>query len=230
MPSSPPAPKTEKGKRIASHNALKTGLTGRTILLPTDDLAEYESHLHTVHSRYAPKTDEEKQLTGSIAHIEWRLQRIPTLETALLALGRKQFADHHDDETGPTRRALIEAEVLLAYGKQLSNLALQESRLLRQHEKQTARLDSLLKTRKAAEQANLNELASLYEHCRKEGMSFDPNHLGALGFEFSFDDLKRTVVDRVCRATNPKWPNIAIADFVAHFDLAPVSAEMASEA
>ncbi len=33
-------PKTEEGKKISSHNALKTGLTGRTVLLPTDDVAD----------------------------------------------------------------------------------------------------------------------------------------------------------------------------------------------
>jgi hypothetical protein len=32
-------PKTAAGKFTSSHNAVKTGLTGRTILLPTDDVA-----------------------------------------------------------------------------------------------------------------------------------------------------------------------------------------------
>jgi hypothetical protein len=132
---------------------------------------------------------------------------------------RKQFAEDHADETPQNRRLLIEAEVHLAYGKQLSNLALQEARLLRQHEKQVAQLQALLNARHTAEQAKLTEIAALYEHCRQEGKAFDRNHLSALGFEFSHLELKQKVAERLCRTTNPKWPNIAAAEFVAHFEL-----------
>ena len=121
-------PKTQAGKRIASHNALKTGLTGQTILLPTDDVANYEAHLARIQDRYEPATDEEQLHAQTIANIEWRLLRIPTLETGILALGRKQFAETHTDETPANRAVLIEAEVHLAYQNQLANLALQESR------------------------------------------------------------------------------------------------------
>jgi hypothetical protein len=36
-------PSSPEGKAKSSHNALKTGLTGRTILLPTDDVAAYQN-------------------------------------------------------------------------------------------------------------------------------------------------------------------------------------------
>src|SRR5690349_1836883 len=39
------APKTEHGKATASLNAVKTALTGRTVLLPSDDAFEYERHI-----------------------------------------------------------------------------------------------------------------------------------------------------------------------------------------
>jgi len=38
-------PKTPEGKAISCMNALKTGLTGRTVLLPTDDAAAFEQHI-----------------------------------------------------------------------------------------------------------------------------------------------------------------------------------------
>jgi len=44
-------PTSETGKSISSKNALKTGLTGRTVLLPTEDAALYESHLASFRER-----------------------------------------------------------------------------------------------------------------------------------------------------------------------------------
>jgi hypothetical protein len=38
-------PRTDQGKPVASQNDLKTALTGRTVLHPTDERARYEQHL-----------------------------------------------------------------------------------------------------------------------------------------------------------------------------------------
>ena len=38
-------PTTLEGKAISSLNAVKTALTGRTVLLPSDDDAEYQRHI-----------------------------------------------------------------------------------------------------------------------------------------------------------------------------------------
>lgn len=201
-------PKTAEGKRIASHNALKTGLTGRTVLLPTDDLAAYQSHLARVESRYQPATDEETLLAQSIAHIEWRLLRIPTLETGLLALGRKQFAEAHSDESAEIRAVMIEAEVLLAYGKQLTNLALQESRLYRQHERETAKLKSLQSARREQSNVELEDAARLYIHCAAKSQPFPLKDLQKFGFEFTLADIQRAVARRRSRSEQPGWPTI----------------------
>ncbi len=77
-------PKSEQGKLVSSHNALKTGLTGRTIVLPTDDVAAYQSFVALINRKFAPANDIEQHLTQTIADTEWRLLRIPTLESGLL--------------------------------------------------------------------------------------------------------------------------------------------------
>jgi hypothetical protein len=48
-------PKTEAGKAKSSLNAVKTGLTGRTVLLPSDDAAAYEAHVARFFAEYARK-------------------------------------------------------------------------------------------------------------------------------------------------------------------------------
>ncbi len=52
-------PTSETGKAKSSMNAVKTGLTGRTILLPSDDAALYETHIAEFFKRYEPAEDGE---------------------------------------------------------------------------------------------------------------------------------------------------------------------------
>ena len=97
-------PSSPEGKLKISHNALKTGLTGRTILLPSDDVAAYEKFTAVTYNKWQPATDEEKLLVQSIVDTEWRLLRIPTLESALYGLGRNELAaevSHEQDQSAP---------------------------------------------------------------------------------------------------------------------------------
>jgi hypothetical protein len=62
-----PRPTSESGKATSSLNALKTGLTGRTVLLPAGDAALYEAHLARFQQRYQPVGDQELALVQSLA-------------------------------------------------------------------------------------------------------------------------------------------------------------------
>jgi hypothetical protein len=106
-----------------------------TVLLPSEDAALLEVHIHRFRERYSPVGDEEVALVQSLADTEWRLQRIPSLEMGIYALGRLEFADVFPDQDEAVRIHLIEAKIFLAYKKDLSNLNLQEARLRRQREK-----------------------------------------------------------------------------------------------
>ncbi len=212
-------PRTEEGKRIASHNALKTGLTGRTVLLPTDDADQYAAHRARVDARYGPRTDEERLLAESIAHTEWRLLRIPSLETSLLALGRKRCADLHADESPEVREALIEAEVFTAYEKQLANLALQEYRLTRHHEKQIARLQALIAERRKVQTKRLVEVANLYGEYQKRGEPFPLKEVQHPGYEFSAEELKHFVMRREAQRAAPDWYELAALEYCSRREL-----------
>ena len=135
-------PKTPEGKATSSRNALKTGLTGKAVLLPSDDAALYEQK---------PLGDREIELTQSIADSKWRLARIPGLEFGIYALGRLQFAEEFSNHSQSEATALIEAKTFLTYQRQLNNLSIQESRLRRQCEKDTAELKRLQELRAGAE-------------------------------------------------------------------------------
>jgi len=55
-------PRTEAGKQISSLNALKTALTGKTVLLPTDDRAAYETLTNKLLNDFHPATPDERTL------------------------------------------------------------------------------------------------------------------------------------------------------------------------
>jgi hypothetical protein len=103
-------PTSEEGKATSSLNALKTGLTGRTVLLPSEDAALYEAHLQQFRQLYQPIGDQELALVQSLADTHWRIARIPSLEMGIFALGRLEFADLFPDYDEGSRKILIEAK------------------------------------------------------------------------------------------------------------------------
>ncbi len=170
----PSEPKTPKNS--ASLNAVKTGLAGRTVLLPAADVAGYERHVAMYEEEFRPSGAQECGLVQSIAAITWRLGRIPALEMAIFAKGHLEFADLFEEHEPSLRPSLIELHTFMVYEKQLRNLQLQEARLARRREKETAELCRLQHER---EQRDARELDSATKHHGK------PSDSTANGFEFS---------------------------------------------
>ena len=141
-------PVTSEGREISSRNALKTGLTGRTVLLPTDDTGEYNRRFENAVARYRPVTEDEMALVQSIVDTDWRLNRIVTLETGIYAKGLTEFADKFNDQHAAHRNTLIQTETYLKYEKSLRNLHIQEARLQRQRTKHIAELKRIQEERR----------------------------------------------------------------------------------
>jgi hypothetical protein len=132
--------KTEAGKTKCAHNAVKTALTGQTILLPTDDAAAYEALGRRFIANHKPVGDDEELLVQSLINAHWRLVRIPVLEAAIRAVGRGELA-------GTVAHHLLEAEVYLQYERQLKNLDIQENRLRCNREKDLKALAAIQSAR-----------------------------------------------------------------------------------
>jgi hypothetical protein len=177
-------PSSPEGKIKSSHNALKTGLTGRTILLPSDDVAAYQKIVAIANEQWRPETDTEKLVVQSIADTQWRLLRIPTLESAVWALGRAQHAAECETVSDPELRALmIDGLVLASKQKEFSNLTLQEGRLQRHLEKLIAQFKELRDDREILQLARRSQAVyALYET-----KPFNP---ADFGFEFSKEYLQ----------------------------------------
>ncbi|MFL6546068.1 MAG: hypothetical protein ACJ8LM_12935 [Candidatus Udaeobacter sp.] len=192
-------PQTPEGKAKSCLNAVKTGLTGRTVLLPAEDAARYEQHVCEFFTELQPAGPRETELVRSLADTAWRLARIPALEMTIFAHGRIQFADQFADRDPALQSCLIEMHTFLHYEKQLRNLHIQEGRLRRQREKDTAELRQLQQERSSREKHDLQMLAGLYVAAQKEGKPFDP---AQYGFEFSTEDIENYLAGiRAAQAT-----------------------------
>jgi len=168
-------PTTEAGKAKSCFNAIKSGLTGRTILLPAEDAAQYQSDLQAYEDHFKPVGPEERALVQSLADIRWRLNRIPGLEMGIYAKGHIEFAGQFEDCGESLRPGLIELQTFLTYEKQLRNLHLQEARLVRRREKETAELRRL-------QQERLEKETREREAAAQSG---EPPETSQFGFEFS---------------------------------------------
>ncbi|HEX4167320.1 MAG TPA: hypothetical protein VHZ55_17790, partial [Bryobacteraceae bacterium] len=98
------------------------------------------------------------------------------------------------------RQAMIEAQVLLTYRRDLTNLSLQESRLRRQQDKDEAELKRLLAERadtviqrEKAEKKRWDNAIGHYQTAEEYGVEFDP---AEIGFEFSADEIARRLRHR----------------------------------
>ena len=201
-------PKTEEGKQISSRNASKTGLTGRSVLLASDELAVYEGHCSRVIADHKPATSEERAHVDTIADLEWRLLCIPALESGIYALGRRRFADQFEKEPAESRAALLNSQIFLAYQKDLKNLYLQESRIVSRLAKELTKLEALQQQRLALEKSQLQEAAAYYRDCIERNIPYDHGILAEIGFEFSIIDVQRALANRQARETRSAWPAI----------------------
>jgi len=196
-------PTTDAGKAKSSLNAVKTGLTGRTVLLPSEDAAAYQAHIDRAFAQLAPATDEERGLAQAIADTDWRLLRIPSLELGIYAIGRRELSDQFaDEEDEATRKSLIDSQIFMTHGRHLRALSTQEARLRRQREADRAELEAKQTERKRLESIALSEATDLYREAQRTNEPFNP---ADFGFEFSLSYLEDQIAKRERRIVKKSY-------------------------
>ncbi len=148
-------PVTPEGKAKSSLNAVKCNLTGNTILFATGaEASRYAVHIASYEKMCEPVGPEESALTQSISDIRWRLNRIPSLEQAIVALGSQKLMEENPSLAEPQTESALILEVRRQHEKELRNLALQENRLTRRREREASELDRLQTARKQKEETD----------------------------------------------------------------------------
>jgi hypothetical protein len=179
-------PKTEAGKQRSSLNALRHGLTGQLVVMPTEDLHAYQRHLTSFTDEYYPKGATEAHLVQALADASWRLNRVAVLEANLLTLAAANQPDPLADAPGQIQAAMAIVASLESQSKALANLSLHSQRLSRQFEKTVAQLRELQKIRHAKEKHDLDNLLDVVKMYECKGETYRPSDDG---FVFSQTEI-----------------------------------------
>ena len=173
-------PRTEAGKKKSSLNALRHGLTGQIVVMPTDDLAAYQHHVESFADEYHPQGPTEAHLVQALADTSWRMNRAAALESNVLSLALAPTSDQIDG-------ALAMAAALESQSKALSNLSLHTQRLSRQFERTVAQLRELQKTRQIREEHHMEKLLDIMEMYEQKGEPYNPSDDGFVFSESQID-------------------------------------------
>jgi hypothetical protein len=155
-PNQSTGPRTEEGKTRSALNALRHGLTGRTVVMPYEDMDQYHIFCRRLFQTLAPETPLEEQYAQTFCDTQWRLNRARSLEDAMLSLGHSEEAGDIDTEHPQVHAVLTAARVFRDDSKSFLNLSLYEQRLHRTLEKSLRELKALQGERKAQRQAELD--------------------------------------------------------------------------
>jgi hypothetical protein len=144
-------PKTPEGRKRASLNAFKHGLTAQTVVLPTEDNSPYYSFVQSYVKDLKPIGMAELQIVQAIADDTWRLNRSRTVENNLFMIGLNDRYDKIDTEHEPVRQALAMADGIRENVKTLTALSMHQQRVSRQIERSFKLLRELQAERKRQE-------------------------------------------------------------------------------
>ncbi len=186
-------PKTAQGKKQSSLNALRHGLTGQIVVMPTEDLEAYKLHVEAYTEEYDPQGATEDDLVQSLADTAWRLNRVAALETNLLSLGIASDLSPVTNAPPQVRDAFAIVAALESQSKALSNLSMHSQRLSRQFERTVTQLRDLQATRQAKEKQELDNLLNIMEMYESMAVTYDPSDDG---FAFSQDQINEATLAR----------------------------------
>jgi hypothetical protein len=183
-------PRSPAGKQRSSLNALRHGLTGHVIVLPSEDHTAYETHTRRLFDDLQPKGALEEQLVQSIADTSWRINRIAALETNLLALGIHEQSNNIDTAHPEVHAALAMAAAVREQTRALSNLSSHEHRLSRQFERTLKQLREIQAERRENDKDQLEKAARILLLHQAEGTPYNPEEDG---FVFSNDEIETSI-------------------------------------
>jgi hypothetical protein len=184
-------PKTPEGKKHSSLNALRHGLTGQIVVMPTEDLHAYQLHLKSFTDDLDPKGAIEAHLVQALADTSWRLNRVAALETNLLTMGIANATSPITDAPNQVQDAFAIVSALESQSKALSNLSLHSQRLSRQFERTVIQLRELQKLRRDQENRDLDNLRDIIEMYEDKGETYDASEDGFVFSEDQIDDAIR---------------------------------------
>ena len=177
-------PSTPEAKQRIKYNAVRHGFTGQVLIIRPEEQEHFESFLKGMTKDLAPVGTHETFVSNSIAEEAWRLNQIRVRCINLTAVADYDGAgeNYNPHETDAITDAVVETAIARDNAKELALMSLYAQRTQRAYEKYRKELIQLQETRKAREEAELEEARLLFQLADTQGLPYDPK---ADGFVFS---------------------------------------------
>jgi hypothetical protein len=197
-------PRTAEGKARSSMNAMRHGLTGRVVVLPSEDLNVYRAFCQDLMADLAPETALERQYAQTFCDTQWRLNRARSYEDNMLALGHFELADSLHAEDPQILAAMTAAKTFRENSKAFVNLSLYEQRLARQQKEALRQLQELQAQRKASQAGTRETMPNANK--TKAGPAGNTPDTPTGEFVFSTPEIEREPQGQTCRVEdqNPR--------------------------
>jgi hypothetical protein len=147
-------------------NATRHGLSGRIVVLPSEDMSLYLAQSKELVDSLDPQTPIERKLAQTVADGYWRLERFRTVEEGLLAWGHYEEAGDFDAENENIHSAFTAAAAFRANSKAFVNLSIYEQRIQRGIEKAMKQLQELQAQRKSRHESAMDKAIKLRQFDR----------------------------------------------------------------
>ena len=180
-------PRTAAGKQRSSLNALRHGLTGQTIVLPSEDLAAYQRHSQSFLAEYQPKGATETQLVQSLLDTAWQVNRAAAVETNLFSLGITESEDRIRASHPEAETALAMALAYREHNRAFANISIYRQRLTREFERTLILLRQIQAERRTNEERQLDNAAKILKMHKEENIPYEP---AEDGFVFSNAEIE----------------------------------------
>jgi hypothetical protein len=209
-------PRTPEGKKVSAVNALRHGLTGRVVVLPSEDMDAYRAFCAELIADLAPETPVERQYAQTFCDTQWRLNRARSIEDSMLSLGHFEAAGDIDPDHPEIHAALTAARVFREDSTSFINISLYEQRLQRTLKESLRQLQELQTKRIAVRQAALDAAVLLRNLHKMKHQSYDPAIDQATDqFVFSTAEIEAEALRQYRRADsqNAKCLNYDLATY-----------------
>ena len=129
-------PKSPATREKASHNSLRHGFTARnTVLLECENPDLYEELRNQYIAAYQPASPVENDLVEEMVVARWRIQRLWTIETALIDREMRRRQPDQSDAADPGIHLAVAFRALADESNSLALISRYESRLHRIHQR-----------------------------------------------------------------------------------------------
>jgi hypothetical protein len=179
-------PRTPAGKQRSSLNALRHGLTGHVVVLPTEDQTAYQRHLLRLVDQFQPKGALEEQLVQSLGDTTWRLNRVPATEATFLTLAAEDHLDSIHTNEPRAAGALALAQAFHHQSHALANISIYEQRLARLFDRTLKQLREIQAERREHERSQMIDAAEILQMHEDRDIPYDP---AQDGFVFSTSEI-----------------------------------------